>query len=112
MGGEEEDELDAIRQRKLIELQQQQDYQAEAARQADVVEAQRANILRGILTPQARERLGRLKMAYPDITNQVEDRIIMLAQSGRLNAMIDDQTLKEILARLVPSKREIKIKRK
>jgi programmed cell death protein 5 len=77
-----------------------------------MVEAQRQQVLRSVLTPEARERLGNLKVAYPDIAMQVEDRIIMLAQSGRLNTMIDDPTLKEILARIVPSKREITIQRK
>lgn len=112
MAGGEDPELEEIRRRKLMELQQQQNYQAEASRQADMADAQRQNILRGILTPEARERLGTLKIAYPDIAVQVEDRLIMLAQSGRLNEQIDDATLKEILARLVPSKREITIKRK
>ncbi len=111
MGGEDP-ELEEIRRRKLAEIQRQQEYQEQASRQAEMVEAQRQNILRGILTAEARERLGNLKIAYPDIALQVEDRIIMLAQSGRLNTMIDDPTLKEILARLVPSKREITIKRK
>ena len=108
----EDPELEEIRRKKLNELQQQQVYQAEAQRQGEVMEAQRQNILRGILTSEARERLGRLKIAFPDVASQVEDRIIMLAQSGRLNTMIDDPTLKEILARIVPSKREIIIKRK
>ena len=111
MDGDDQ-ELEAIRRRKLMELQQQQDYQAEVSRQSDVVEAQRQNILRGVLTPEARERLGRLKIAYADAAGQVEDQIIMLAQSGRLDTMIDDMTLKKILARIVPSKREITIKRK
>lgn len=112
MGGGEDPELEEIRRRKIAEIQRQQEYQEQVSRQADMVEAQRQNILRGILTPEARERLGNLRIAYPDIALQVEDRIIMLAQSGRLNTMIDDPTLKEILARLVPSKREITIKRK
>ena len=112
MGGGEDPELEEIRKRKLMELQQQQEYQEHASRQAEMVEAQRQQILRGVLTPEARERLGTLKIAYPDIAVQVEDRIIMLAQSGRLNTMIDDATLKEILARVVPSKREISIQRK
>ena len=112
MVGGEDPELDEIRRRKLAELQQQQDYQAEASRQANMVDSQRQNILRGILTPEARERLGTLKIAYPDIASQVEDRLIMLTQSGRLNQLSDEATLKEILTRLVPSKREITIKRK
>ena len=112
MGGEEDFELEEIRRRKLAELQQQQQLQTEAQERAEAVEAQRQTILRGVLTPEARERLGRLKMAYPDIATEVEDRIIMLVQSGRLNSMIDDPTLKDILARLVPKRREIKIERK
>ncbi|UCC94176.1 MAG: DNA-binding protein [Thermoplasmata archaeon] len=112
MGGGEDPELEEIRRRKLAEIQQQQDYQEQATRQAEMVEAQRQHILRGILTPEARERLGNLKIAYPDVAAQVEDRIIMLVQSGRLNSMIDDATLKEILARVAPSKREITIQRK
>ena len=112
MGGGEDPELEEIRRRKLMELQQQQDMAAEQQRQGEVVEAQRQTILRGALSSEARERLGNLKVAYPDIAMQVEDRIIMLAQSGRLNTVIDDQTLKDILARLAPSKREITIKRK
>ena len=112
MGGGEDPELEEIRRRKLMELQQQAEYQEQAAQQAELVEAQRQQVLRSVLTPEARERLGNLKIAYPDIAMQVEDRIIMLAQSGRLNTMIDDPTLKEILARVVPSKREITIQRK
>jgi len=112
MGGGKDPELEEIRQRKLTEIQQQQAYNEQATRQSDMVDAQRQNILRGILTPEARERLGTLKIAYPDIATQVEDRIIMLVQSGRLNTMIDDATLKEILSRVAPSKREISIKRK
>ena len=112
MGGGEDPELEEIRRRKLMELQQQQDMAAEQQRQSEVIEAQRQTVLRGALSAEARERLGNLKIAYPDIAMQVEDRIIMLAQSGRLNTVIDDQTLKEILARLAPSKREITIKRK
>ncbi len=112
MGGGEDPELEEIRRRKLAEIHQQQEHQEQAMRQADMVDAQRQQILRGILTPEARERLGRLKIAYPDIASQVEDRIIMLAQSGRLNSMIDDATLKEILSLIAPSKREITIQRK
>lgn len=112
MGGNNDMELEEIRRRKLMELQKHQEYQVQAAQRQEVLEAQRQNILRGILTPEARERLGRLKMAYPDIAGQVEDRLIMLAQSGRLQAVIDDVTLKDILSRLVPQKRDIIIQRK
>jgi len=112
MGGDQDVELEEIRRRKLQELQRQQDYNAQAKQRGDVMEAQRQNILRGILTPEARERLGRVKMAYPDVAGQVEDQLVMLAQSGRLNRMIDDETLRDLLGRLVPQRRDIKIQRK
>ena len=41
MGGEEDFELEEIRRRKLAELQQQQQLQAEAQERAETVEAQR-----------------------------------------------------------------------
>lgn len=109
-------ELDALRQRRLRQLQdqavQQQANQAEQqARQAEV-EAQRQAILRAALTPEARERLTRVKIARPDQGAALEDQVIALAQSGRLQRPINDEDLKQILGRLFPPKRDINIRRK
>lgn len=112
----EDDELDALRQRRLRELQSraaQQHAQAaeEAVRRAEI-EEQRAAVLRAALTPQARERLTRGRMARPEAGAALEDQVIALAQSGRLRGPIGDDELKEILARLFPPKRDIRIERK
>lgn len=104
--------LEAIRKRKLEELQLRQQQQALAEQQATELEAQKQMILRQILTPEARERLGRLKIARPDLAVTVEQQLIMQAQSGRLNTKIDDNLLKQILSKLMPEKREIKIERR
>src|SRR6266568_4083080 len=96
----DDDELDAIRRRKLQELQQEQ------------VQAQRQQVLRQILTPEARERLGRIELAYPELKESIENQLIALAQSGRVQRMIDDVTLRQILERVIPRKREIKIERR
>lgn len=108
----EDSELEAIRRRKLAELAQHQQAAAAHQEQAAAVEAQRQAILRTIVTPEARERLGRLKTAYPDVAAAVEDQLLALYQSGRLRSQIDDETLKRILAQVVPRKREIKIERR
>ena len=107
----EDEELDAIRRRKLAELAQHQQVAAAQQEQQQAQEAQRQQVMRVILTPEARERLGRLKVAYPDIAASVEDQLLSLYSSGRLRQQVDDETLKRILAQVVPQKRDIKIRR-
>lgn len=111
------DDLEALRKKRLAELQQQQmggtdmqaAYQQEQAREE--MDAQKQAILRQIMTPEARERLTRLKMSRKDLVEQIEGQLIMLAQSGRLQAKIDDAKLKQLLMQMQPKKRETTIKR-
>ncbi len=105
-------ELDAIRRRKLQELQQYQDQAVAQQQMRDQQMAQRQTILRQILTPEARERLGRIELAYPELADSIENQLIALAQSGRVQRAIDDATLKQILERVMPKKRDIKIERR
>ncbi len=110
-----DDELENIKKKKLLELQQQQmlsqDIEEEEA-QKKKFEEQKKALLRKILTTEARERLGRIKVARPEIVENIENQIIMLAQSGRLKSKINDEQLRELLSKLIPKKRDIKIKRK
>ena len=108
----EDDELEGIRRRKLEELQRFSQDRAAVEDQQARVNAQKQSMLRQILTPEARERLGRLKLAYPEVVENVENQLLMLAQSGRLRGVVDDRTLIEILERVMPRKREIKIERR
>jgi programmed cell death protein 5 len=107
----EDAELDELRRRKMADLQRQQEVQAMAQEQQHHVDQQRQAIMRQILTPQARDRMANLRMAYPDIARLVEDQLIGLVQAGRIQQQVDDNTLKEILRRVAPKKREIKIER-
>ncbi len=109
---EEDDELERLRRKRLQELQLQHQQQELREAQAAQFEAQRQAILRQILTPDARERLGRIQLAYPDVADNVANQLIMLAQSGRVQKVIDDATLRQILRKILPSKREIKIERR
>lgn len=107
-----DDELEELRRRKMLELQAQRENAAVMEEQQAMMEAQRKAALRQILTPEARERLARIKIARPAVAEAVEQQILMLAQSGRLRGKIDDKTLKQILEKVIPAKREISITRR
>ncbi|MEM2971022.1 MAG: DNA-binding protein [Candidatus Bathyarchaeia archaeon] len=102
-----EDELEEIRRRKLLELQQRL---AEEQRQAQI-EQQKQLLLRKILTPEARQRLTNLKMVKPEFTEYLELQLIQLAQQGKLHIPLTDAQLKQILIQLQGQKRETKIRR-
>ncbi|TFG57531.1 MAG: DNA-binding protein [Methanomassiliicoccus sp.] len=95
----------------MAQLQQQGENQAAMDQQAQAMEAQRQAILRQLLTPEARDRLANVRMAYPDIARSVEEQLIRLAQAGQINSQIDEPTLKQILRKVSPQKREISIER-
>jgi programmed cell death protein 5 len=108
----EEDELDALRRRKLQELEYRAQQESVAQEQSKHMDAQKQALMRQLLTPEARERLANLRMTRPDIVDSVENQLITLVQSGRINQQIDDYTLRQILRKIVPKKREIKIERR
>jgi len=107
------DELEALRKKKLQQLQRQaldqEQYQEERDAEYD---EQKKNAMRAILTDDARERLGRIRVARPELAENLEQQLIMLAQSGRLKSKINDQQLREILEKLLPKKRDISIRRR
>jgi programmed cell death protein 5 len=108
----EDAELSELRRRKMAEMQRQGEQQAAMDQQAQAMEAQRQAILRQLLTPEARDRLANVRMAYPDVAHSVEEQLIRLAQMGQINSQIDEPTLKQILRKVSPQKREINIERK
>ncbi|WP_440952427.1 DNA-binding protein [Methanococcoides sp. FTZ1] len=115
------DDLEAIRRKRLAEMQQQQaaasqmDNDAQVAFQQEQAQAEREAqvqaILRQIMTPEARERLTRLKLSRKELAEQLESQLVMLAQSGRLQSRIDDERLKLLLSQMQPKKREPTITR-
>ena len=111
-----DDELEKLRKKRMQELQQEtiseDELKEQEQQQQKQLEEQRKAILRTVLTIEARERLGRIKVARPEIAENVENQLILLAQSGRLKTKVTDQQLRELLQRIIPKKRDIKITRK
>ena len=119
-------DLDEIRRKRMAELQAQQAamqnqqmQQQQAAAQAQQQEAQRQQfeaqkkqILGQIMTPEARTRLGNLKLTKPELVNQIELQLIQSAQAGSLRGKVTDEQLKVLLRQIASQKREIKITRK
>ncbi|MEM2133416.1 MAG: DNA-binding protein [Candidatus Jordarchaeaceae archaeon] len=105
-----DEEIEEIRRRRMLQLQQQI---AEAQRQERAqreYETQKQAVLRQILTPEARSRLTNLKIVKPDFADQIELQLIQLAQAGRITAPLTDEQLKNILRQLQERRRDIKVK--
>lgn len=105
-------ELEAIRQRRLIELRQQLLEEQQKTEQRQASEVQKQSLLRTILTLDARQRLNRIKLVKPDFVAQLELQLMQIAQSGRVRLPINDDQLKQILLQFQSVKRETKFRRR
>lgn len=79
--------------------------------QAAQLEIAKKIILNKILTKNAIERLGRVRLANPILATQVETYLIQLFQTGQLKDTVTDIKLKQILSVLAQNKK-ITIKRR
>jgi programmed cell death protein 5 len=109
----EDDELEALRQKRLLELQAQAHAEEAGYDRAEEehIRAQREALLRQLFTPEARSRLANIRLAKPEFATNVEDQMIILAQAGRVPIPITDELLKSVLGQIQGHKREITIKR-
>ena len=106
-----DEELEAIRRRKLLAMQQKMGDDQRQSQADQQMEAQKQELLRQILSPEARQRLTNLKMVKPEFTEQLELQLIQLAQMGKVPVPMSDAQLKQILIQLQSRKREPKIRR-
>lgn len=110
-----DDELAELRRRRMAQLQQQagdqQAMQEELERQQRL-KSQIQMILMQVLEPDARERLNTIRLTKPEFAGAVEQQLVALAQSGRLQKKITDAQLKELLRQLAPRKRDYSITRR
>jgi len=104
-----DDELEAIRQRKEVQLREQALREQVNEQQAAEAQAQKEALLRQILTPEARSRLMNIRMVKPQFAEQIELQLIQLATAGKLRARVTDEQLKGLLQQLQGKERERKI---
>lgn len=117
MSGNDED-IDELRKKKMEELKERQGQggaqgdgeAAEAQRQQ--AEAQKKAMLRKALTDGARKRLNTIRMSKPEFAEKVEQQVVALHRSGRLNGRIDEEQMKELLQELKPEEKSFDIKRR
>jgi programmed cell death protein 5 len=106
-----DDELEQIRKRKMLSMQQRMSDEQRQSREQEQLEAQKQALLAKILAPEARQRLNNLKMVKPEFAEQIELQLISMAQTGKLPIPLSDVQLKQILVQLQSRKREPTIRR-
>ena len=89
--------------------------EADAAAQeaaADQAEAQKEALLKQYLTDGARQRLNAVQMSKPQFAEQVEQQLVALAQSGRIQDRIDEDQMADLLRELKPDDNGFNIRRR
>ncbi|WP_251341625.1 DNA-binding protein [Haloplanus halophilus] len=113
MSGNPDDErIEELRQQKMQELKEQAQEggggagdRAEAQQAAqEQAEAQKQALLKQHLTDGARQRLNAVQMSKPEVADKVEQQIVALAQSGRIQDRIDEDQMRKLLKELTPDK--------
>ena len=87
------------------------DFSEKQNNQEDLI-AQKEQMLKQILTPEARLRLNNIKMVKPELSNLVEQYLIGMATQGKIHSPISDDQLKQILLSIQQPKRDFKINRR
>jgi len=112
----DDDRLEELREKKMEQLKEKQgggESQQEAMEaQREQAEAQRKAVLRQHLTDGARKRLNTVKMSREQFGEKVEQQLVALAQSGRLQEKIDEEKMKELLKEMKPDKQSFNISRR
>jgi len=108
-----DEELQRLRERRLLELQAQQQQAEELRRARQEAEVRKQTLLRRILTPKARQRLTNIRIVKPEYAEQLEVQLIQVAQSGKVTLPITDEMLKSLLAQIeTQQRRDITIRRR
>ncbi len=72
----------------------------ENADEMQKLEAMKKVVLKKVLSKEAVERLGRIRMVKPELAGQLELYLMQLYQAGKIPQMINDEQLKIILSQI------------
>jgi len=118
MVASQDDELSALRAKRLQELQGQLQEQAvnqlkaeEQAQQDAMVSEQLNQAIRTILSPDARSRLARIAIVEPQRVQSIKQQLIQLHAAGKLSTPMSDASLKQLLANQSKSRSNASIRR-
>lgn len=118
MSASGDDQLAAIREQRMLELQKQFESQAQAQADAEI-ESQRknaesqavSNAMKQLLTSEARARIARISLATPERAESIRKLILELNQNQKFTPPMNDDTLKSILATQSKSRSNASIRR-
>ncbi len=92
-----DEELEELKRKQMEEIMRRKQEEERRRKEELAREAQKQEILRKVMTPEARARLTNVKLVRPELATAVEEYIINLALTGQLRGVVDDATLKQIL---------------
>jgi programmed cell death protein 5 len=95
-----DDELNALRSKRMAELQGGQGggrNEEEARKMMEQQEMMRNTILKQVLDQSAIARLSNLAAAKPDKAKGVEAMIVQMARSGQISGKLSDEALRQLL---------------
>ncbi len=104
-------ELEAIRKKKLMEMQQQVNIPREKEEEQDFKNKLEAFALRA-LDSVARQRWNNIKLVNEEYAYRVMIYIAQLFEVGRIKTPINDKDFKELLKKITHQRRDISIRRK
>ncbi|MFH1978219.1 MAG: DNA-binding protein [Candidatus Aenigmatarchaeota archaeon] len=89
----------------------QNQFDANKLAQIQQIEALKKQMLNKILTPEANERLSRVRLVNPALANQAELYLINIYETHNVKERVTDINMKEVLKTL-SAKKSINIKRR
>mgnify|MGYP002173729741 FL=1 len=114
----QDNELNQLREQRRMALQQQLEQQA--AQQANAeVQAQEAQLvtqnldaaMKNLVSPEARSRISAIALATPERAEMIKQTIVQLHSQGKLNTIMNDEQLKQLLKSQSKSRRSASIRR-